>query len=115
MPNTNTLMLLCFKMLFPLLALTALVCSQNIFPPSCSEKEFAQQLQRLHPEIKKRHDAQEGLLYLQHSQRLKHISEASRARNNPVVLPIVIHIIHNNGQENISDAQFKQGIKFQTY
>ena len=31
-------------------------------------------------------------------------------RNESIVLPIVIHIIHNNGTENISDAQILQGL-----
>lgn len=105
-------MLLQLKLLFPLLALTALVCAQNNHPPACGQKEFTQQLYMLQPELKKRHDAQEGLLYMQHTQRLKAMSEASKLSNNTVMLPIVIHIVHNNGQENISDAQVKQGIKY---
>jgi gliding motility-associated-like protein len=105
-------MLLRLKLLFLFLVLTALVCAQNNLPPACGQKEFTQQLYRLHPEFKKRHDAQEGLLYMQRTQRLKTISEAFRLSNSTVVLPVVIHIIHNNGQENISDAQVKQGIKY---
>ncbi len=30
--------------------------------------------------------------------------------NNPVVLPVVVHILHNNGNENVSDALVQQGI-----
>lgn len=33
-------------------------------------------------------------------------------RNNQVILPVVFHIIHNNGTENISDAKAIQGIDY---
>ena len=33
------------------------------------------------------------------------------AANDLITLPVVVHIIHNNGPENISDAQVMQGIQ----
>jgi len=36
----------------------------------------------------------------------------SQSRNNEVSLPVVIHVIHNNGLENISDADVLQSLDY---
>lgn len=41
----------------------------------------------------------------------KSIKKEKSSRNGHVSLPIVVHIIHNNGIENISDAQIYQAIR----
>lgn len=37
---------------------------------------------------------------------------AERNSNNEIILPLIVHIIHNNGNENISDQQVLRGIKY---
>lgn len=37
---------------------------------------------------------------------------AGRSASSAYVIPVVVHIIHNNGPENISNAQVLQGIQF---
>lgn len=39
-------------------------------------------------------------------------ASAERNSNNEIILPLIVHIIHNNGNENISDQQVLRGIKY---
>ncbi len=45
---------------------------------------------------------------------LRNISQGliKSTRGQTTVLPVIVHIIHNNGVENISDAQIKKGIEY---
>lgn len=62
-----------------------------------------------HPEYKVLNDKIEKSLYERNRQ--IHSGQLRPQRLNGIVtLPVVVHIIHNNGAENISDAQVLQGI-----
>jgi len=94
--------------------LSVLWChAQSISQPTCAQKEYSQQLYRLHPELKAKHAAIENNLLLYRKKR-QTTSFSSMLPNtgNVALLPVVIHIVHNNGAENISDAQVKQGIQY---
>ncbi len=57
------------------------------------------------PELERLHNRLENSVY----EYLKNNASASRMPPN-YTLPVVVHIIHNNGSENISDAAILQGI-----
>ncbi|MBC7774386.1 MAG: HYR domain-containing protein [Phycisphaerae bacterium] len=63
-------------------------------------------LHRLHPELR---EAQSHHDHAAYKVALKH-PNASIAEHAPRTLPVVVHIIHNGGTENIPDALVQQGI-----
>ncbi|MGB8192350.1 MAG: M43 family zinc metalloprotease, partial [Chitinophagaceae bacterium] len=92
-----------------------LLCSNYLFsqtPPqtSCGQKKATENLFRNNPQLKTLHDQIEARLY--------EYNRTKAARTNDeqspaavVYLPVVVHIIHNNGAENISNAQVQTAIQ----
>ncbi|HWB62887.1 MAG TPA: M43 family zinc metalloprotease [Chitinophagales bacterium] len=94
----------------------ALICCFAVFllkaqntPVVCGEEGLLARQLTNHPEILARHLAIESQLYNDTRNGLNH--HDSKSGNVLYVLPVVVHIIHNNGTENISDAQVIQGIE----
>ncbi|MEP6728865.1 MAG: PKD domain-containing protein, partial [Bacteroidota bacterium] len=63
-----------------------------------------------HPEYKQLNEQVETLLKI-HKQQITSAPLKTQRLSGVVTLPVVVHIIHNNGTENISDAQVLQGIQ----
>jgi gliding motility-associated-like protein len=98
-------------------------------PTSCGQKAINDELFRTHPEIRARHIASEQQLrswlksrqgsatpFRPAIQSTSAQSAAAQAAGSgtlatPIVLPVAVHIIHNNGAENISDAQVLAAIQ----
>ena len=94
--------------------LSPLFSQQQVLPgPARSEHGFCAQevvweaALRQNPSLRRQHEKVEQALY-EHLQKEQPKAEAMQAM---YVLPVVVHIIHNNGAENISDAQVIQGIQ----
>jgi hypothetical protein len=102
------------KLLPPIVAWLMLLLSFTVTAQPTSEDAFyCAQEQRLahllnaNPQLLARHLAIENSIYNDTHNGLTR--DGSRA-NVLYTLPVVVHIIHNNGAENISDAQVLQGI-----
>ncbi|HLP50104.1 MAG TPA: M43 family zinc metalloprotease [Chitinophagales bacterium] len=102
------------KLLAPIVASLMLLLSFTVTAQSTSEDAFyCAQEQRLaqllgaNPQLLARHLAIENSIY--NDTRNGLTRDGSRA-GVLYTLPVVVHIIHNNGAENISDAQVLQGI-----
>ncbi|HMH24420.1 MAG TPA: M43 family zinc metalloprotease [Puia sp.] len=88
-------------------------------PTSCGQKAITDALFRTHPEILAKHIAIEQKLhaYLKSREARPTPFEVASIPHPPttlaatIVLPVVVHIIHNNGAENISDAQVMTAIQ----
>lgn len=77
---------------------------------SCGQKEVMQNFYKKYPQYKALNDQVENLL----AKRNRDIKKGLLRPHSPaavVSLPVVVHIIHNNGLENISDAQVFAGIQ----
>ena len=81
-------------------------------PPlnSCGQQEAMQQFFKQHPEYKAIQQQAEAQLRIRNQQINAGLLKVQRP-NSVVTLPVVVHIIHNNGAENITDAQVFQGIQ----
>jgi len=81
-------------------------------PPSssCGQQEIMQHFYTTHPQYKQLNEQTERLLKM-HNQQISPGQLKTQRSNVVVTLPVVVHIIHNNGAENISDAQVLQGIQ----
>lgn len=102
MHRLNLLLLLCL--------FCAFAGAQTNPPTSCGQQAVMQQFYATHPEYKTINDQVEKLL----AQRNRDIQSGvlKNQRTTAIVtLPVVVHIIHNNGPENIPDAQVFQGIQ----
>ncbi len=74
----------------------------------CGSSVLSEQLFTANPEIKRVHDQLEDEIY----NYLNNHPATPGSRSLPnYTLPVVVHIIHNNGSENISDALVFQGIQ----
>ena len=62
---------------------------------------------RQNPYLRRQHEKTEQALY----EHLKKQQQSAKAPPPMYVLPVVVHIIHDNGPENISDAVVIQGIQ----
>ena len=77
---------------------------------SCGQAEIMQRLYATHPEYKQLNEQIETALKTRNQ--LINSGELRSQRTNAIVtLPVVVHIIHNGGAENITDAQVLQGIQ----
>ncbi|MCW3124687.1 MAG: hypothetical protein JWO03_345 [Bacteroidetes bacterium] len=89
-----------------------LLCSVIAFSQSniqCGEEAMLANMLRNDPQMLSRHQDIESRIYQQTvSGQIQH---GSRSNSVLYVLPVVVHIIHNNGPENISDAQVIQAIQ----
>ncbi|MFM2363000.1 MAG: hypothetical protein RLZZ316_1902 [Bacteroidota bacterium] len=77
---------------------------------SCGQKEITQQLYLKNPALQQLNKQIEAQLY----ERNKKIASGEivpQQANALVTLPVVVHIIHNGGAENITDAQVFAGIQ----
>lgn len=76
----------------------------------CGQKNITDQLLRDLPLVKQTHERTEK--QLQDFNSALRSGKARMQRTTAVVtLPVVVHVIHNNGIENISDAQVQAGIQ----
>jgi PKD repeat protein len=90
------------------ISLTAQVTKSNESVPFCSTDEMHQRLFHEHPQYN------EGIIRA--NQRLKTFTEdyalnSTNRVDGVYIIPVVFHIIHNNGNENISDAQIHDAIR----
>lgn len=94
-----------------LLFFTPLLLAQNPLPTTfiCGGDVMQQDLWKKRPELA----AAQAMLDAQFTQvfRQKEKDVAARAAAAPLVLPVVVHIIHNGGSENISDAQVAKAVQ----
>lgn len=85
--------------------LPAAVLAQTA-PPTCASDYWHQTLLQ-EPDLEARHQAYET--------QILHSFEAKlpwSAAENDITIPVVVHIIHQNGPENITDAQVQQAINW---
>lgn len=84
------------------LLLTIPICSQNVSP--CGHDHVLSQWWKQNPILKTQYEQTISL-----RQKTKSIEFGSR--NNKIVIPVVFHILHQNGAENISNAQIYDQIR----
>ena len=86
---------------YKLMAIGLLFCASNSFVSAqtnpCATTEFTQKLRAQHPGLDRDFD--------NYNQQLKSIATRSTVDTTLYIVPIVFHIMHVNGAENISDAQ----------
>lgn len=92
------------SLLFSLLALGALQPVQAQMKP-CGTTEMWNKQVAQHPEIM---DAQRQLDA--DIKEYKRTHQGQRTQNQVYIIPIVFHVIHQNGSENISDAQIQDAV-----
>lgn len=97
------LLLFCTASFFFLL--TNAVVAQQF---SCGADSVFSRLLTQHPGLRQRHE----LLEQQRYQQLKKPADGQSDAASAYVLPVVVHIIHQNGPENLSDAAVRQGIQY---
>lgn len=90
-----------------LLACSSLLLGQT---NSCGQQEIMKEFYRKQPAYKQLNEQVEQLLF-ERNQKIKNGELIPKATTGVVTLPVVVHIIHNNGSENISDAQVLTGIQ----
>ncbi len=107
--NKHARLIMFKKITFTLLLLPFLAQTLNAQNHSlCGQAEVMNNLFKLHPEVKIRFDS------LQQSSRLKTLPQnhSSQAALVPTyTIPVVFHILHTGGAENISDAQILDEMK----
>lgn len=81
--------------------------AQETDTPSCFTDQMRNHQMQADPGYAQRMNETEALIY---QRTLAVAQSASKAGNEPVVLPVVVHIVHNNGPENISDAAVQEAI-----
>jgi gliding motility-associated-like protein len=91
----------CFLLTF----ISALKAQKN--QSTCAEDKVMKELFRLNPSLKTRHEEIEQNRYTQ----VKEGKIQQRPTEDVVTLPVVFHIIHNNGPENINDARVLAGLQ----
>ena len=79
--------------------------SQNKPIVTCGQKEITEKSFRENPATLKFHQTVEKQLLAFTKARKALNNQQQRINAVPEVLPVVVHIIHNNGSENITDAQ----------
>jgi gliding motility-associated-like protein len=93
-----------------LFLLTGYVIAQTPVSTSCGQKEANESFLRLNPRSKLRNDQIERAFgaFRRNAQRSGSIS----LRTTDIIsLPVVVHILHQNGPENIPDAQVQMAIQ----
>lgn len=75
--------------------------------PACAQKDVHQKWLNENPAFQQRENQQEA------ARKIRSQNRGSIARRGvPYEIPVVVHVIHNNGPENISDTQIEKGIQF---
>jgi gliding motility-associated-like protein len=85
--------------------------SQNVKQAFCGQKGITEQLFKTRPELKRNFERIERSLK-QYNLRKGNSLQKTMRPMGLVTLPVVVHIIHNGGAENISDAQVLKGIEY---
>ena len=97
--------------------LTAALHAQDIRP--CGTDEAMNEYFTQHPEAKAVHDAREAILAQQDAEAYKHgygknaaqKNGANQAQGTVYYIPVVFHILHQGGPENITDAQVNDAVR----
>jgi len=93
----SMLMLLCFSAM-----------SQDL--KHCGADEFAYEFYQSNPQLQKLMEQKREELRL-HTKKYVAENYARRSADSILTIPVVFHVIHNYGNENISEAQIASGIK----
>src|SRR5690242_2648886 len=104
MSRTLLLALLCQFFALASFSQDSLPTGQGGLPTVCRQKEVMDRFYRENPYYKKLHEQIESK-YRNYNLRVKSGEIKAERTNAVVTLPVVVHIIHNNGSENISNAQ----------
>ncbi len=90
------------------IVLLLLLPAQSFSQTTCGQNILHEKLLQTNPEYKQKHLETEAQLYKAMSRVLSYSS-----KNPPTneVLPVVVHVIHDNGPENISPALINDGIQ----
>ncbi|MCU0430974.1 MAG: PKD domain-containing protein [Cytophagaceae bacterium] len=91
---------------FYFLFLIAILPFYSIFSQHCGSEDLLERSLREHPHLKEILLQQEKQRVLHQSQQLKHGKLAATL----YTIPVVVHIIHDNGSENLSNAQVQTAI-----
>ncbi|MBS1665592.1 MAG: hypothetical protein JST68_31425, partial [Bacteroidetes bacterium] len=84
--------------------------AQTITDSFCAQQSYTQLLLQQNPDLRAhRLDAEKAIATRQ--KKIAAGTSPTPLSNGPVVLPVVVHIIHNNGPENISDLQVQTAIQ----
>src|SRR5690349_12957534 len=98
----------------PWIVLCLLLCNFAIAQDSalvtCGQKEANDRFLRENPAAKRLHDQIE-LQIADYTRKVKAGTLQQQRLNAVVTLPVVVHIIHNGGSENISDARAMTAIQ----
>ncbi|MBK8565464.1 MAG: hypothetical protein IPN76_19480 [Saprospiraceae bacterium] len=73
----------------------------------CAQSEVMERAMRKSPKLRQRHEAIEKQVY--HA--FNGLKKAGKQFPPTYTLPVVVHIVHNGGAENLSDATVLQGIQ----
>lgn len=92
-----------FLLIFSLFILSAQVSAQS----SCSHEKQREKLYKEHPELAPKNNDKHS--YLEKYSRNFRNSASFRANQN-ILIPVVFHVVHDDGEENISDAQIHESI-----
>ena len=92
--------------MFCFIVLPFSVFAQSV-PFSCGTEELMRTQLNENIDIKSRHSQAESKIL----DRQLYRREAKTTGVDDYVIPVVVHILHNNGPENISDAQVLQGLQ----
>lgn len=72
----------------------------------CGTTEASKEMYQQHPELLKQHDEYNAML----NQKIADKERQRTAGDDVYVIPVVFHVLHVNGSENISDAQIQNQI-----
>ncbi|MEO6315392.1 MAG: M43 family zinc metalloprotease [Chitinophagaceae bacterium] len=84
--------------------------AQTVPATSCGQQDVMQHFYATHPEYRQINNEIEHQL-AERNRAIQSGTLKTQRTTGIVTLPVVVHIIHNNGSENISDAQVFQGIQ----
>lgn len=101
------------KIVFLVAVITALVCKaqQNEYSAFCATDELRHQLFSTRTDLQQGSiNAQKRLQQFTQQYVAQHTGSSAGKRNALYIIPVVVHVIHNNGVENISDEQIYDAI-----
>jgi gliding motility-associated-like protein len=78
---------------------------------SCGQQEYTEKLLQQDPSLRLARQNAEKAIAAWQKARKKTVTGTNPAPSGPIILPVVVHIIHNNGPENISDLQVLTAIQ----
>lgn len=77
----------------------------------CGTDEYSYELYRTHPHLQQLMKQKREELKQHTAEYTQHIQTGSRSADSVLIIPVVFHVIHNYGNENISDAQLLNGLQ----